>query len=454
LSEVDAVFDRLRSAGGAGAERQRVALLAALAERLSDVEREFLTGLLLGELRQGALRSLVLDALAVSHAVDPAALRRAVMFAGELSAVVEALATVGATALGRFTPRPLVPIEPMLAGTAEDVGAALTALGPAALEWKLDGVRVQVHRDGGAVRVFSRQLRDVTHLVPELEPLALAIAAPRLVLDGEVVAADAGGRPIPFQDLMSRFATAGAGDRGGDRGSEPSMLRTHGPATDRNLHAWFFDVLLAGDESLVDRPYRERRALLERIVPASHIVPAHVPADAAEAQRLYDDALGHGHEGVLMKALDSVYAAGRRGSQWLKVKPATTLDLVILAAEWGHGRRRGVLSNLHLGARMPESPGRFAMLGKTFKGLTDAMLREMTEDLLGLAVQQDDFVVHVRPERVVEIAFDAVQRSPRYDSGLALRFARVKRFRPDKSAADASTLDDVRAVQARQSGSV
>jgi DNA ligase-1 len=220
------------------------------------------------------------------------------------------------------------------------------------------------------------------------------------------------------------------------------------------LHAWFFDVLLAGDESLVDRPYRERRALLERIVPASHIVPAHVPADAAEAQRLYDDALGHGHEGVLMKALDSVYAAGRRGSQWLKVKPATTLDLVILAAEWGHGRRRGVLSNLHLGARMPESPGRFAMLGKTFKGLTDAMLREMTEDLLGLAVQQDDFVVHVRPERVVEIAFDAVQRSPRYDSGLALRFARVKRFRPDKSAADASTLDDVRAVQARQSGSV
>jgi DNA ligase-1 len=436
LSELDRVFERLRTAAGAGAERTRVHLLGDLAERLSPDERDFLRGLLLGELRQGAQRSLVLDALATARGVESAALRRAVMFAGELAAVAEAVGRDGAAALAHFAPRPLQPIGPMLAATAEGPESALATLGPAALEWKLDGVRIQVHRDGGIVRAFSRQLRDITHLVPEVEPLALGLPAQRFVLDGEIVATDDSGRPIPFQDLMSRFATAAA----------------TATAADRNLHIWFFDVLLQDDAALVDEPYSVRRAALERLVPESHRITAHIPADAVAARLLYEEALRLGHEGVMLKALAAPYAAGRRGAQWLKVKPATTLDLVILAAEWGHGRRRGLLSNLHLGARVPDSPDRFVMLGKTFKGLTDTMLREMTEDLLALATERDDFVVRVRPERVVEIAFDAVQRSPRYDSGLALRFARVKRFRPDKSAADAATLDEVRAVQSSQTG--
>jgi len=433
LTEFDALCERLRTASGAGAERARVGLLSAFAARLDDEERAFVRGLLLGELRQGALRALVLEALAAAFTLDPAAVRRAVMFAGDLAPVAEAVARDGETALVRFVPRVLRPIEPMLAASATDVASGFAALGAPALEWKLDGVRVQVHRDGADVRVFSRQLRDVTHLVPEIEPLVRGFAAESLILDGEIVSIDAGGRPLPFQDLMSRFATetTDAGD------------------TLRGLHVWFFDVLLADGDSLVDCPYADRRCVLERVVPDTHRIAAHRPPDADAAQRLYDDALAIGHEGVMLKALDAPYAAGRRGAQWLKVKPAVTLDLVILAAEWGHGRRRGLLSNIHLGARMPESPGRFAMLGKTFKGLTDAMLRELTDTLLALAVTQDEFVVRVRPERVVEIAFDGVQRSPRYDSGLALRFARVKRFRPDRTAADAATLDDVRALQSR-----
>jgi DNA ligase-1 len=430
LQELHAVFERLRTAAGAGSERARVDLLAALNERLNADERDFLSGLLLGELRQGALRALVVDALAAAFAVDPEALRRAVMFAGELEAVAAAVAAHGVAGLAAFTPTVLRPIGPMLAATANDIASGFAQLDPVAVEWKLDGVRVQVHRDGASVRAFSRQLRDITHLVPGIEALVCSFAESTLILDGELVGHDAQGRPLPFQDLMSRFSTAAA----------PS----------HDLHVWFFDVLFAAGESLVDRPYRDRRTVLERIVPAAHCIASARPPDAEAARALYREALARGHEGVLLKALDSPYAAGRRGSQWLKVKPAVTLDLVILAAEWGHGRRRGVLSNIHLGARRAESPGEFAMLGKTFKGLTDDMLQAMTADLLQLAVHRDEHVVHVRPERVVEIAFDSVQRSPRYDSGLALRFARVKRFRFDRTAADAATLDEVRAIHAHR----
>ena len=298
------------------------------------------------------------------------------------------------------------------------------------VRWSIGGA------DRATLAIFDARGRRVRMLAagPQSPGAHLSLvrrfATETLILDGEIVAHDDEGRPVPFQDLMSRFATAAA--------------------PDRDLHVWFFDLLFAGGEPLVDRPYRERRALLELLVPESSRIASLRPADAEAARALYDEALARGHEGVLLKALDSPYAAGRRGSQWLKVKPAITLDLVILAAEWGHGRRRGLLSNLHLGARIPDSPGQFAMLGKTFKGLTDAMLREMTAALLELAVEQNEHVVHVRPERVIEIAFDTVQRSPRYDSGLALRFARVKRFRPDRTAADAATLDDVRAIHAHR----
>ena len=396
------------------------------------------------------------------------ALRRAVMFAGDFSAVVEAVARDGASALSRFDLRPLVPIEPMLAAQAESLEEALADLAPAAVEWKLDGVRVQLHRAGGEVRVFSRQLRDVTSLVPELVTLGLRLPSERFILDGEVIALGEGGRPIAFQDLMSRFsreddetaspgrAMPGPAMRGrATPGRATPGAPTPGPATPRpptkDLVALFFDVLHVDGETLVDRPYRARREALERLVPEAHRVRQRRVETAEEAERMLQEALAAGHEGVMIKGLETPYAAGRRGAQWRKLKPAVSLDLVILAAEWGHGRRRGFLSNLHLGARVPSEEAQFVMLGKTFKGLTDAMLQELTVDLLGIATRRDAHVVHVQPVRVVEIAFDAVQRSPRYDSGFALRFARVKRFRPDKSAVSASTLDEVREIHARQS---
>ena len=427
LAELDAVFELLQRTMGPGSGRRRAAELARLLARLDDDERAFVQGLVLGELRQGALRALVLEGLAQACHVEIKEVQRAVMFAGAFDLVVAALARDGAAGLAAFQLEPLVPIEPMLAGTAESIDQALADFVRAAIEPKLDGVRVQVHRDGDRVQVFSRQLRDVTPLVPQLVALARSLPVQRVILDGEVVAHGTDGRPLAFQDLMSRFSR-----------EDDSLADAEGP-----LEAMFFDVLLLDDEVLVDRPYVERRALLERLVPAAHRVPQSVVESADAAQAAFDAALAAGHEGVMLKALDAPYTAGRRGSQWLKLKPAVTVDLVILAAEWGHGRRQGVLSNLHLGAR---TEGGFAMLGKTFKGMTDVMLRELTADMLALETHRDAHTVYVRPERVVEIAFDTVQRSPRYDSGFALRFARVKRFRPDKSAAEATTLGEIRAL--------
>lgn len=447
LAEVDAVFEELQQAAGAGAATQRTRILRGLLARLAPEEVAFVHGLLLGELRQGSLRALMVEAVADACGLEVEPLRRAIMLAGSFDAVVTAVARGGAAALEAFQLQPFVPIEPMLAASADDLATALADMGEAAVEWKLDGVRVQLHRDGDDVRLFSRQLRDVTAQAPAIAALGRTLAARRCILDGEIVSRDAAGRPLPFQDLMSAFARedAGAGDDVRPR-----------------LEAFFFDVLLEDDAVLVDAPYRERRAALERIVPAAHRVAQAIAANAGDAQRVFEAALAAGHEGVMLKALDAPYVAGRRGAAWRKLKPARTADLVILAAEWGHGRRRGRLSNLHLGARVPDDDAgaargsagapRFAMLGKTFKGLTDAMLAEMTADLQQLETSRDAHTVYVRPERVVEIAYDAVQRSRRYDSGLALRFARVVRFRPDKSPHEATTLAEIRAGRVHEVG--
>jgi ATP-dependent DNA ligase I len=431
LREVDRTFERLHRITGPGSAGKRKAALLQLPEPVAEDSRCFLTGLLLGELRQGALRALVLEALAEAFAADAEALRRAVMFAGSLGEVVDTLARDGPAALQRFGPRPGVPVEPMLAASADDLRGALESFGGrAAVEWKLDGVRIQMHRGEEAVRVFSRALRDVTHLVPEVRELG-ALPAKTIILDGEVIGYDAAGRPLPFQDLMSRFSR-----------EEKGMLGA--PEAPARLAAFFFDVLELDGMALVDRPYAERRRLLSQILAPDACVPQREVDSVDAAEAVYREALAAGHEGVVVKALEGTYTAGRRGAAWRKVKPAVALDLVILAAEWGHGRRQGFLSNLHLGARDASDAGRFHRLGKTFKGLTDVMLQEMTNDLLQLETHREGHIVHVRPVRVVEIAFDAVQRSPRYDSGFALRFARVKRFRPDKNAGEADTIDTVR----------
>jgi DNA ligase-1 len=431
LAEVDATWAALGETRGAGSARRRADLLGALFARASADERAFLVGLATGELRQGALRPLVLVALAEACGVEADLLRRAVMHAGALGPVLAELERGGAAALGAVGITPLVAVEPMLAATAsdlaEDVAELADAHGELAAEQKLDGVRVQLHKDGDAVRVFTRSLRDVTAEAPELVELARALPAASAILDGEAIGR--GGdddAPLPFQDLMSDFQEKG---------------RSSG-----RLEARFFDLLYLDGAPWVDRPDRERRARLEELIAPERLVARRRVRSAAEVEAALEDALAAGHEGLVLKSLDAPYAAGRRGSKWRKVKRAVTLDLVVLAAEWGHGRRRGLLSNLHLGARDAADPARFWMLGKTFKGLTDAMLREQTAALLELAAERDEHVVHVRPERVVEIAFDAVLRSRRYDSGLALRFARVKRFRPDKRAIDATTLDEIRSL--------
>ena len=460
LEVLDDTFARLGALGGPGSAKRRLGVLRSLLEPLDAEERAFVQGLFLGELRQGALRAIVLEALAETFDVHIERLRRAVMFSATLGEVVEALGGVRADGdaarseqrdgiLGAFGPSYGVPIEPMLAASAEDVAAALAGFdGRAAVEWKLDGVRVQVHREGDKVRVFSRRLREVTTLVPETVALARTFDAQSFILDGEVIGFDARGRPAAFQDFMSRFSRQ---DKHAARGPLASNSGDETHAITR-VESRFFDVLQLDGRSCVDETYAARRAALEQLVPPAHRVPQEVVEDAEAARQSFEAARSAGHEGVVLKQLDAPYTADRRGSAWCKVKPAESLDLVILAAEWGHGRRKGFLSNLHLGARDAHDSERFYMLGKTFKGLTDAMLQEMTADLLDLATTRDEHVVFVRPERVVEIAFDAVQRSRRYDSGFALRFARVKRFRPDKSAGQSNTFADVERIFEQQRG--
>ena len=433
MLDVDAALGRIAAASGRGSQETRRGEVGSVFALATAREQAFLRGILHGELRQGALEGIMVDAVARAAEVPAVDVRRALMLAGELPPVAEAALAEGKPGLERFRLEVLRPVKPMLAQTAEIVTDAMGRTGSAAVEWKLDGARIQVHRLGREVRAFTRSLADVTDRVPEVAAAALALPVDAVVLDGEVIALRPDDRPHPFQVSMSRF-----GSSLDDRLSESVPLSS-----------FFFDCLHLDGDDLIDRPYRDRVGALDSVVPTDMRVPRSEPSTPVEAELFLEDALAHGHEGVVVKGLDSRYEAGRRGAAWIKVKRAATLDLVVLAAEWGHGRRQGKLSNLHLGARDPESGG-FVMLGKTFKGLTDEILAWQTDRLLGLATTREGHVVHVRPELVVEIAFDGVQTSSRYPGGLALRFARVKGYRPDKPASEADTVDAVRALHERQ----
>ncbi len=434
LADVDQTFDRLAQVSGAGSAAARAQLLRRLFERATTDEQDFLVRLLFGELRQGALESVLTDAVARASKIPVAQLRRAAMLAGDLTTVASEVLAAGEGALARFALQPFHPLQPMLADSAPDVAGALSALGEASLEYKLDGARVQVHKVDDQVRVYSRNLRDVTAAVPEVVAVARALPARAIVLDGEALTFHRDGRPRPFQDTMRRFG----------RTLDVDRLMPELPIT-----PVFFDLLYLDGVSLIDEPLSHRANLLGGQAAAANVVPRLVTSDPGEAAAFTARALAIGHEGVMAKALDSVYAAGRRGAEWLKVKQAHTLDLVILAAEWGSGRRRGTLSNLHLGARDAERGG-FVMLGKTFKGLTDDMLAWQTRKFLELEIGRDGHTVYVRPEVVAEIAFNGIQASPQYPGGVALRFARVKRYRADKTAADSDTIATVQSLYLRE----
>jgi DNA ligase-1 len=433
LSEVDSGFSAIGAVSGKGSTAARKALVGELFGRATADEQRFLVGLLSGELRQGALEGIMTEAVARAADVPVAEVRRAMMLRGSLGVVAATALSGGSEALGAFGLEVGRPVRPMLAASAPTLADALDKVGvqggqgtEAALEWKLDGIRMQAHLSGGSVRLFTRTLDDITARLPEVVSRLAKLPVTTAVFDGELIALREDGRPLPFQDTASRTATQDAG---------PSVP----------LSVFLFDVLHLDGADLIDAEYRQRHAALARSVPAELLMPRLVTASAEQATAFFTDALAHGHEGVVVKSLTAPYAAGRRGAGWIKVKPRHTLDLVVLAVEWGHGRRRGWLSNLHLGARDPATGG-FVMLGKTFKGLTDELLTWQTERLLALEERRDSYTVYVRPELVVEIAFDGVQRSPRYPGGLALRFARVLRYREDKTAAEADTVDTVRAL--------
>ncbi|WP_028813393.1 ATP-dependent DNA ligase [Streptomyces flavidovirens] len=432
VREVDAVLTAFAQVAGAGAQARRARLVRELMGAATEEEQKFLFGLLTGEVRQGALDALAAEGLAAAASVPAADVRRAVMLGGSLVEVGRALLGEGTAALAEFTLQVGRAVPPMLAHPGQSVDAAVGKLGPCAVEEKLDGIRVQVHRDGERVRVFTRTLDDITDRVPELTSVAAELTGDGFILDGEVIAFSPDGRPLPFQDIAGRVG---------------SRLDVAAAREALPLSPVFFDVLALDGEVLLDLPYRERYERLARLVPEPMRVRRTEVAGADDAPRAGEflaRTLGRGHEGVVLKALDAPYQAGRRGTSWLKVKPVHTLDLVVLAAEWGHGRRTGKLSNLHLGARRAD--GTFAMLGKTFKGLTDAMLDWQTRRLQELATGDNGHVVTVRPELVVEIAFDGVQRSTRYPEGVTLRFARVVRYREDKPAAEADTIATVLAT--------
>jgi ATP-dependent DNA ligase I len=430
LSEVDAGFSAIGAVSGKGSAAARKALVGELFGRATGDEQRFLVGLLSGELRQGALEGVMTEAVARAADVPVAEVRRAMMLRGSLGVVAAAALSGGRAALAAFGLEVGRPVRPMLAASAPSITDALAKAGtPAAVEWKLDGIRIQAHLSGGNVRLFTRTLDDITSRLPEVVTVLAQLPVSAAVLDGELIALREDGRPLPFQDTAARTAS----------------LEDSGPPVP--LAVFLFDALHLDGADLIDAEDQERHSALARVVPTELLMPRLVTASAEDATAFFKDALAHGHEGVVVKSLTTAYAAGRRGAGWIKVKPRHTLDLVVLAVEWGHGRRRGWLSNLHLGARDPATGG-FVMLGKTFKGLTDELLTWQTERLLALEERRDSYTVYVRPELVVEIAFDGVQRSPRYPGGLALRFARVLRYREDKRAAEADTIDTVRAFGA------
>ncbi len=432
LSDVDAGFSAIGAVAGKGSAAARKALVGELFGRATEGEQRFLFGLLSGELRQGALEGVMTDAVARAASVPVAEVRRAMMLRGSLGAVAAAALAGGSAALHAFGLEVGRPVRPMLAASAASIEEALAKIGGAdpvecAVEWKLDGIRIQAHLSEGNVRLFTRTLDDITARLPEVVAELGTLPVQTAVFDGELIALREDGRPLPFQDTAARTASLDGG----------------GPSVP--LSVFLFDALHLEGTDLIDAEDQHRHAALARAVPPYLLMPRLVTSSAEEATAFFGDAVAHGHEGVVVKSLAAPYAAGRRGAGWIKVKPRHTLDLVVLAVEWGHGRRRGWLSNLHLGARDPATGG-FVMLGKTFKGLTDELLAWQTERLLALEDRRDSYTVYVRPELVVEIAFDGVQRSPRYPGGLALRFARVLRYREDKSAAEADTIDTIRAL--------
>ena len=429
LSEVDAAFAAIGAVSGKGSAAARKALVGELFGRATAGEQRFLVGLLSGELRQGALEGVMTDAVARAAAVPVADVRRAMMLRGSLGVVAAAALAGGSEALGAFGLEVGRPVRPMLAASAPTMEDALAKIGagtPAAVEWKLDGIRIQAHVLGGTVQLFTRTLDEITSRLPEVVAVLGQLPVRAAVFDGELIALRADGRPLPFQDTAARAASADFAD---------------GPP----LSVFLFDALHLEGADLIDLPGWKRHAELAWAVPPELLMPRLVTDSPEAASDFFRDALAHGHEGVVVKSLDAPYAAGRRGAGWIKVKPRHTLDLVVLAVEWGHGRRHGWLSNLHLGARDPATGG-FVMLGKTFKGLTDELLTWQTSRLLALEERRDSWTVYVRPELVVEVAFDGVQRSPRYPGGLALRFARVLRYREDKPATEADTIDTVRSL--------
>ena len=443
MDDFDAAMDRLAATSGPGSVAARAAVLTDLFGRATPDEDRFLRRLLTGELRQGALEGIMLDAVARAAALPAGEVRRAAMLAGDLGAVATLALTPaaeggGAAALAAIRLEPLRPVLPMLAASSPDVAAALEATGPASVEWKLDGARIQVHRDGEEVRIFTRNLNDVTGRLPAIASVVRELPVRSLVLDGEALGLDEdAARPDRFQETMSRFGSHAPSRRSGP---QPSRRSGTQPAP---LAARFFDCLHADGDDLLDRPLVDRLAVLGEVA-GPWRVPSILTDDPAEASAFFDRVVAAGHEGVMVKAAGSPYEAGRRGGAWRKVKPVTTFDLVVLAAEWGHGRRQGWLSNLHLGARRAD--GELVMVGKTFKGLTDELLEWQTAELLARERHRSGITVHVRPELVVEVALDGVQSSTRYPGGLALRFARVKRYRPDKTPAEADALEALQAL--------
>jgi DNA ligase-1 len=433
LTEVHDAFDQISTVAGAGSRDRRGALVTDLFARATAEEQDYLRRLVTGELRQGALDGVMLEAVAEASGVPATAVRRASMLSGATLPVAVAALSGGAEAVAAFGMEVGRPVRPMLASSAPDLPAALGMFGDCelAVDCKLDGIRVQVHKSDGAVRVYTRTLDDITARVPEVVAAVEGLPARSVVLDGEAIALDTAGRPRPFQETAARTASR----RGVDE------LREQVPLT-----TYFFDVLHLDGEDLLDRPAAERLAALTEALPAELVVPRRLTADHGEAAAFFADVVARGHEGVVVKSLAAPYEAGRRGASWVKVKPRHTLDLVVLAVEWGSGRRAGLLSNIHLGAN--DGAGGFVMLGKTFKGMTDELLAWQTERFLALEVSRSGHVVHVRPEQVVEVALDGVQSSSRYPGGMALRFARVLRYRDDKEAAEADTVETVRALHA------
>jgi DNA ligase 1 len=435
IDEVDAALESMAATTGAGSAARRAALLEGLFGTATATEQDFLLRSLAGELRQGALDGIMIDAIAQAAKLPAAAVRAAAMYAPSLGKLASAALGSGAPGLAQFQLRIFDPVVPMLAQTAADVGEALQGLpAPVQFDWKMDGARIQLHKRGSEVRIYTRALNEMGAAIPEIVAAAQAMSAQELVLDGEAISYNAQGRPNSFQVTMRRF---------GRRLNVDSLLQQ------LPMRAFYFDCLLLDGEVLVGRPMSERMAALQRAVPKDSRMPQLVTGDETEAAAFHDAALAAGHEGVMAKALASTYEAGNRGANWLKIKRAHTLDLVVLAAEWGSGRRVGRLSNLHLGALDPAT-GEYVMLGKTFKGLTDAMLAWQTRELLAREVRRDANTVYVRPELVVEIAFSDLQVSSRYPGGIALRLARVKRYREDKSVAQADDMESVRRIHHAQ----